>query len=395
MATVRVKSGHVQPVWAGHPWVFAQAIERVEGGATPGDEVDVVDPKGNVLGRGLYSPRSAIPVRIVSRRAGEVLDAAFFRHRLERAIATRRALGLPSQDTTAYRLVHAEGDNLPGLIVDRFDDVLAVQFLTVGMKLREGMLLDILGDLLRPRAIVDRTPVATAKLEGFEAARGVVRGEAVTAFGFYERGLRFRVPLELAHKTGFYFDQRPLRARVEELARGRRVLDTYCFVAPFALAAARGGAAEVLGVDESAIALEVAAECARDNDLTGRVQFAREDARLTLRRAAEGRGFDVVILDPPRLAPTRSSRENALGAYARLAELGCRATESGGYLVFCSCSSAVDLGALTRALGSGAARAGRIATVLERHFQGPDHPVSAAFPEGLYLKALVARIDDR
>src|SRR6478735_7962370 len=194
MPTVRVKSGHVQPVWAGHPWVFAQAIERVEGGATAGDEVDVVDPKGNFLGRGFYTPRSAIPVRILSRKAGVALDAAFLRHRLERAIGVRHTLGLPSTETTAYRLVHAEGDGLPGLIVDRFDDVLAVQFLTLGMKQREGMVLDVLGDVLRPRAIVDRTPASSAKLEGFEPASGVVRGEAVAAFGFYERGQHFRIP---------------------------------------------------------------------------------------------------------------------------------------------------------------------------------------------------------
>jgi 23S rRNA (cytosine1962-C5)-methyltransferase len=395
MPTVRVKSGHVQPVWAGHPWVFAQAIDRVEGGATAGDEVDVVDPKGNFLGRGFYTPRSAIPVRILSRKAGVSLDAAFLRHRLERAIVVRHTLGLPSAETTAYRLVHAEGDGLPGLIVDRFDDVLAVQFLTLGMKQREGMVLDVLADVLRPRAIVDRTPASSAKLEGFEPHSGVVRGEPVTAFGFYERGQHFRIPLELAQKTGFYFDQRTLRARVEQLANGRRVLDTYCFVGPFALAAARGGAEEIVAVDGSAVALEVAAECARENGLAGRITFSHQDARVALAQAADGKGYDLVILDPPRLAPNRGSKENALIAYSKLAEAGCRATASGGYLVFCSCSGAIDMANLTRALASGAARAGCQAYVLERHFQGPDHPVPAAFPEGLYLKALLARIEAR
>ncbi len=392
-STVRLKPGHVQPVWAGHPWVYAQAIDAVDRGTTAGDEVSVIDPRGNLLGRGFYSPGSAIPVRLLVRDAKTQIDAAFFRERFERAHALRASLGLPSDDTTGLRFLHAEGDGVPGLIVDRYSDVLAVQFGTVGMKRREALVFDALSAVLSPRSIVDRTSHQTAKMEGFEPASGVVQGESLAALELVERGLRFRIPLELGQKTGFYFDQRSLRARVEQLARGQRVFDTYAFVGAFAIAAARGGASEVIAVDESAAAIEVGAECAARNGVGDRVTFVKEDARRALADARAS--FDLVVADPPRLAPTRGAREQALLAYTKLAENACRAVRPGGLLVLCSCSAAVDLTALTRALATGATRAAVQATVLERWFQGPDHPVPAAFGEGLYLKALIARIEAR
>ena len=378
----------------GHPWVYAQAVDRVEGGATAGDEVSVVDPRGNLLGRGFYSPGSAIPVRLFVRDDTTRLDAAFFRSRIERALRLRASLGLPSAQTTGFRLIHAEGDGLPGLIVDRYDDVLAVQLGTIGLKLRETEVLDALWGLAAPRAIVDRTSGNTAKAEKFEVKGGVVRGDEDRAsLDFTERGFKFQIPLELGHKTGFYFDQRQLRARVEQLAHGRRVLDAYSFVGAFAMAAARGGATEVLAVDESALAIEVGAVLANDNGVGDRVKFVKRDARQAL---AEAKGeFDLVIADPPRLSPTRGAREQALIAYAKLAENACRATRPGGFLVFCSCSAAVDLAALTRALAQGATRANVQATVIERWFQGADHPVPSAFGEGLYLKALIAHVEAR
>jgi 23S rRNA (cytosine1962-C5)-methyltransferase len=395
MPTVRLKPGHVQPVWAGHPWVYAQAVERIEGGATAGDEVTVLDPRNNFLGRGFYSPKSAIVVRVIVRDKDTKIDAALLRSRIAKAAAWRERFHLGEGKTDGYRLVHAEGDGLPGLVVDRFGDVLVVQFLTFGMKLREAFVLQALTDVMKPRAIIDRTPANIAKQEGFEPATGVVRGEAVTELTFHERGLEYRLPLELGQKTGFYFDQRALRARVEQLAAGQRVLDAYSYVGAFSMAAARGGASAVRAVDESALALEIGAECARRNGLEGKIEFVKRDARKALQEAGEAGGFDVVVVDPPRLAPTRSAREAALVAYAKLAELGCRATKPSGILVLCSCSAAVDLTALGRALATGAQRANVSAYVWDRYFQGADHPVNAAFAEGLYLKALIARVEPR
>lgn len=394
LATVRLKAGHVQPVWAGHPWVYAQAIERVEGGAIRGSEVRVVDPRGNFLGRGFYSSGSAIPVRILVRDETTVIDTSFFRARFERALAARQALGIgTTADTTGYRVVHAEGDGLPGLIVDKFEDVLVVQLLTFGMKEREAMIFEALGQAFRPRAIIDRTPANAAKLEGFTPAQGVVRGENITSISFRERALAWTIPFDLGQKTGFYFDQRELRGRVEALAKGKRVLDAYSYIGAFGLAAARGGATEVISVDESAAAMEVGAECARANGLSEVIRFQRGDARRIMQDAHAS--FDLAVVDPPRLAPSRGAREQALVQYSKVAELGCRSVKPGGLLVLCSCSAAVDLVALTRALATGAVRANVDAIVLERAFQGADHPVPAAFSEGLYLKALIARIEPR
>lgn len=397
MPIVTLKPGHVRPVWSGHPWVFAQAIARIEGGAVAGDEVTVVDPHGTVLGRGLYTPRSALPVRLFTRDDTPI-DGALFRRRIERALHHRRDLGLPStapgHETDAFRLVHAEGDGLPSLTIDIFADVAVVQLNTIGVKLREGVVFDALQAAIAPRAIIDRTPATQAKMEGFTPGVGVVRGDAsVDALRFHERGLRYEIPLSLTQKTGFYFDQRALRARVEQLARGRRVLDAYSFVGSFAMAAARGGATEVVAVDESAVAIEVGAECARLNGLGDRIKHVREDARQAFQEASARGGYDLVICDPPKLAPSRGAKEGALGAYARLASSACRATRPGGILVFCSCSSAVNLDDLTRALALGARDARMQVIVFDRHFQGGDHPVPAAFPEGLYLKALIARVE--
>ncbi|MBP9111837.1 MAG: class I SAM-dependent rRNA methyltransferase [Polyangiaceae bacterium] len=404
---VRLKPGHVQPVWSGHPWVFAQAVDEVRGGATAGDEISVVDPRGQFLGRGFYSPSSAIVTRILVRDPSTPLDGTFFRARIEKAAQLRARFGLgesrtPSLGlstgeknlTNGYRVVHAEGDGLPGLIVDRFGDTLVVQFLTVGMKLRERTIFAALEETLRPKCILDRTPLAMAKHEEFTAASGVVWGEPTEELSFSERGFRYRLSTDLHQKTGFYFDQRELRARVESLSRGARVLDAYSYVGAFSLAAARGGARAVTAVDESAMAIEVGAEIARDNGFKD-IHHVRQDARKYFQETASKEPYDIVIADPPRLATSKAKREQALQGYAKLAELSLRAVKPGGLLIFCSCSSAIDLSMLTRALANGATKARMDVSILERHFQGPDHPVPAAFPEGLYLKALLARVERR
>ncbi|MBI4705701.1 MAG: class I SAM-dependent rRNA methyltransferase [Deltaproteobacteria bacterium] len=410
LPAVVLKAGHVRPVWAGHPWVFAQAIERIDGEVQPGDEVRVLDARGNALGRGLCSPGSAIAVRIFSFDPVVGVDAALFERRLERAVMLRRAAGLPEErpghETTGYRLVHGEGDGLPGLIVDVYGDVLCVQLGTAGLARRAPELLDLLEKLVGPRAIVDRTPAPVAQSEGFVASAGVVRGAAQSELRFHERGLRYELPLVLGQKTGYYFDQRPLRALVEPLVRGSRVLDACCYVGSFALTAARGGAARVLAVDTSAPAIAAARACAESNGFGDRIELAAEEAASAFARVGAQGGADLVICDPPKLAPGprrgagraahRSegrAHERVLDAYRSLGTQAARAVAPGGVLAFSCCAGSVSLEELQRALALGARDAGRRALVVERCFQGADHPVPAAFPEGLYLKTLVARID--
>ncbi len=394
MPSVVLKSGHVQPVWSGHPWIYSQAVDRVEGGATPGDEVSVVDPRGNFLGTGFYSPRSAIVVRLATRNPKTKLDAAWLRHRLSQAHEVRHEMGLPTARTNGFRLVHSEGDQLPGLMVDRFNDVAAVQLTTIGMQRRRAMVIDAIQGVFGVRGIVDRTPGTHAKTEGFEPEPGVVRGpKDLDAYRFVERGFAYEIPMEIGQKTGFYFDQRPLRARVEQLSRGRRVLDAFCFVGSFALAAARGGAASVLAVDENVIALETGARCAAANGFADRIAFSRGSVRDVLTSSSHVGKFDLVVLDPPSMAPSQKSLNRARKTFRWLVAQGCRVLRPGGLMVISACSAAVDLEALTRGLAVGARDAGSQAVVLERWFQGADHPVPAAFSEGLYLKSLIARIE--
>lgn len=407
VATVHLRPGHVQPLWAGHPWVYAQAIARIEperGDAKPkpGDEVRVVDPHGHLIGRGFWSPRAAIPVRLVVRDDDTDLDdAGWLVAKLRDAMARRRAIGLPDAGTNGFRALHAEGDGVPGLVIDRFgtdedgrSGVAVVQAGTAGLRRRAHVIVQAIEEVHAPTAILDRTPASVAKGEGFDLDDAIARGGPVAVLEFRERDLRYEVPTELAQKTGFYFDQRGLRARVEALSRGRRVLDAFCYVGPIALAAARGGAEAVVGIDDSLRALEVGAACARLNGLT--VKFERGDMKQELpKRAAAGERFDLVILDPPKIAPTRGDRDAAIKYQTKLVELASTILEPGGLMVVCSCSTALGSAELARCLAVGARRAGRSATVLERLGQGGDHPVPAAFPEGIYLSTLIAELGGR
>ncbi len=377
-ATVYLKPGHVRPVWAGHPWIFAQGIDRVDGAPADGDEVLVIDPKKNALGVGFYAPKSPIAVRMATRDPRTVLGDAFFEDRVARAQRLRTALGLPSAQTNGYRVVHAEGDGLPGLIVDRFGDDLVAQWLAPGiLRFRvpiERALLAVTG----AKRVLDRSPHSPALTE---------------PLAFLERGFAYELPPEVSQKTGYYFDQRPLRERIERLASGRRVFDGHCFVGSGALAAARGGATDVLAVDASVPAMAAAQTIAAACEFAGKIRFEKGDIRKVLARPEHEEAFDLVILDPPPYAPKRADRLRALDGYAKLAELGSGALASGGFLVLSTCSAAIGLDDLQRSIAIGAARAGRKATIVAREFQGADHPVPAAFPEGLYLRTLIAMIE--
>ncbi|GAB4202900.1 MAG: class I SAM-dependent rRNA methyltransferase [Sandaracinaceae bacterium] len=388
----------MQPVWAGHPWVFAQAIERVEGAPSAGDVVDVVDPEGRYLGRGYYSPSSAIPVRILTRDRTDPLDGASLGRRIERAAALRRRLRLPDTEssgleTTGYRLVHAEGDGLAGLIVDVFGAVAVVQLLTIGMKRREDDVFAHVARVAGVRTVIEAASDRAAEREGFACTTRVVRGPDPGSIAFFERGLGFEVESAITQKTGFYFDQRENRERVEQLAEGARVLDLYCFVGAFGLSAARGGAASVLSVDSSAPAVAMAARNAHRHGVAGRVQCERGDVRQVLRQLqARRERFDLVIADPPKLAPSIKHLDRARSAYRKLNAEAVKVVSTDGILVTCSCSAAMTTDDFVRTATLGARDANADLTLLSLGSQGPDHPVPAAFPEGRYLKCAFFRV---
>jgi 23S rRNA (cytosine1962-C5)-methyltransferase len=394
VSQVILKAGHVQPVWAGHPWIYPQGIAEFRGNPNHGDEVEVRDSMGNSMGRGFFSKGSAIAVRLFTSDPERGFDEALMVDKFLAALDLRKKIGLLADAagqmrTNAYRAFHGEGDGLPGLIVDRFDDVLVIQLGTAGLFRRRALILDALQRVFAPRAIFDRTSEKTAAREGFQACSGLAFGGSVPHLSVLERGLLFEIPLTLGQKTGFYFDQRPLRARIEELSRGKKVLDCYCFVGATGLFAKRGGASEVLCVDSSASAIEAGQAMARQNSLE--VSFKKAKAPEFL--ASEERSWDIVIADPPKLAQSRAAQPRAMKAFRRISAAAVRATRPGGLVVLSSCSAALGIAEVERCLALGARDVSRRSVVVERLFQGGDHPVHPAFPEGRYLSSVIAYVE--
>ncbi len=391
MTDVVIKKGRAKPLWFGHPWLYSEAILRVVGTLEPGDEVRVLDDAGRFVGRGFANPRSQLRVRMASSR-DVALDDAWIAARLADARALRERLGLPCEDTDAYRLCNSEGDALPGLIVDVYGDTVAVQFATYAMKQREEVIYDALFALLAPRQVVEVAAGGFAQLEGFTSSARVVRGEARHLVACRENGISLEVEPLGGQKTGYFLDQRENRAMVGRLARGARVLDLYTYAGGFALAAARGGAKSVTAVDVSARALERARAHFAKNEL-GDVDVVESDVFRFLEQAPAG-AWDLVVCDPPKFARARKDLEAALRGYRRLNALAMQAVAPGGLLCTASCSQLIDATEFERLLAGAAHDSHRRVQLLHIGSQAPDHVVPVAFPEGRYLKFLVCRVLD-
>jgi len=387
-ARVVLRRGRARPLWFGHPWVYANAIDRVEGKAEPGDVVSLADHDGRFIARGLYNPRSQIPVRILTRQ-DEPVNAAFLRTRIAAARALRARLGLPSATTTAYRLVNSEGDDLPGLVVDVYGDAAVVQITTLGMAQRRAALFDALEAELGVTSVFEAAAASYADLEGFQAVSQVARGASRQAVTCLEDGIRLEVEPLGGQKTGMFIDQRENRVRVGQLARGARVLDCYAYAGGFSLQAARGGAVAVTAVDSSARAVgRVLAHA----ELNGQRVEAVESDVFRFLETATPRSYDLVIIDPPKFARARKDLDAARKGYERLNALALGAVAPGGLLVTCSCSQNVDAVEFERIVAAGAKHAARTIKIVEQHGPGPDHPLPPGFAEGQYLKVLFAYV---
>jgi 23S rRNA (cytosine1962-C5)-methyltransferase len=383
-ARVILHKGRARPLWFGHPWVYANAVDRVEGDAAPGDAVSLCDHDGRLIGRGFYNPRSQIPVRLATR-TDEALDAAFLRGRIARARALRARLGLPSERTTIYRLVNSEGDDLPGLVVDVYGDAAVVQITTLGMSERRAAIFDALEAELGSATIFEVSQAAYAELEGFAAGSRVARGASRATVSGLEDGIELEVEPLSGQKTGMFIDQRESRMRVGALAKGARVLDCYAYAGGFGLQAARGGAAAVTAVDSSARAVARVEAHAAANGVT--IEAVEADVFRYLETATP-RSFDLVVIDPPKFARARKDLEAARKGYERLNALALQACAPGAVLVTCSCSQNVDAETFERIVAAGAKHAGRQVQIFERRGAASDHPLPPAFPEGQYLKVL-------
>lgn len=388
-ARVLLQKGRARPLWFGHPWVYGNAVARLDGEAEPGDVVTVTDHDGRFIGRGIWNPRSQIPVRLCSRK-DEPVDAGFLRGRVAAARARRARLGLPSEATTAYRLVNSEGDDLPGVVVDVFGSALAVQVTTLGMALRREALFDALAAECAPEAIYEVGAPSYAEVEGFVAQSRVVRGKSALPIVCREDGIVLGVEPLSGQKTGMFVDQRPSRVRAGQLARGARVLDCYSYAGGFALQAARGGATEVTAVDSSARAVARIEAHAASNQAVIR---AVESDGFRFLETATPRSYDLVVIDPPKFARARKDLEAARKGYERLNALALTACAPGAILVTCSCSQNVSAADFERVVAAGAKQAGRTVRVLEQAGPGGDHPLPPGFVEGQYLKVLFVHVE--
>ncbi|HEY8252861.1 MAG TPA: class I SAM-dependent methyltransferase [Burkholderiales bacterium] len=384
-----LKKGRDKSLRRRHPWIFSGAVEK--GGGKSGETVEVRDASGKVLAQAAYSPKSQIRARVWTFGAAEAIDADFFRGRIQKALALREALPA-AKHANALRLVHGESDGLPGLVVDRYADVLVAQFLAAGVERWRDPILDLLSELSGCEAIFERSDAEVRKLEGLEPRVGFARGNRnASRCPIIEYGLNFRVDVEQGQKTGFFLDQRENRQRVRALAAGREVLDGFCYTGGFSIAALAGGAKRVTAIESSAAALEVAKENLAANPLdASKVEFERADVFAKLRTLRDQNAkFGLIVLDPPKFAPTAAQVKKAARAYKDINLWALKLLEPGGLLATFSCSGGVSAELFQSIVAGAALDAEADAKIVERFTAAADHPVALEFPEGEYLKGLL------
>lgn len=388
---VILKTDREKSVLRRHPWIYSGAVAEVLGHPTSGDTVHVHSAKGDFLCTGAYSPHSQIRVRIWSWDEQEVIDRSFFQRKIANALALRQAM--PNlKEVEALRLVHGESDNIPGLIVDRYNEWLVAQFLSCGAEFWRDTILDTLSEIVPSKGIFERSDVEVRSLEGLEERSGGARGqEPPERIQIREEGLSFWVDIRRGQKTGFYLDQRDNRWHIRQLAENRDVLDCFCYTGGFSLSALAGGAKSVVAVDSSPEALAVFSDNIQSNGWSDApVEIVEGNVFHVLRRFRDmGRNFDMVILDPPKFAATAAQVEQAARGYKDINLLAFKLLRHGGLLATFSCSGGLSPELHQKIVADAALDAGCEAQIVKRLSQAPDHPVGLNFPEGAYLKGLV------
>jgi 23S rRNA (cytosine1962-C5)-methyltransferase len=394
-----LKPGKEKSLLRKHPWIFSGAVSSLPAGLSIGDTVQVIDARGGFLAWAAFNPYSQIVGRVWSWDLQEIINEAFFRRRIQQAIQNRHDLltYLRVMDTNAIRLVYAESDGLPGLIVDQYADVIVFQFLTAGVEKWKDLLSGLVSQITGKCELYERSDVDVRRLEGLAERSGVIsNSEFNTDLIIQENGLQFKVDVARGHKTGFYLDQHMNRFLVRGLARERDVLDCFCYTGGFTCAALAGGARSVYAVDSSTDALSLVDQNITLNGLDrAKVDLCEGDVFRVLRELRDrGRSFDLIILDPPKFAMSQSQVEHAARGYKDINLLSFKLLRPGGVLVTFSCSGSVNETLFQKIIAGAALDAGVEARILQRLTQSPDHPVALNFPEGAYLKGYVIQVSN-
>lgn len=390
MTRLLLRPGHDRRLRNGHPWIFSNEIKTIEGVPQPGDALAVHAASGEFLGTAYYNPTSLIAARLLSRNIEDIDSVDFFRSRIAEAAAYRQHF---YGKLDAVRLVHGEGDGLPGLVVDRYGPVLSIQLLTLGMDRRRQLILEALCDLFHPQAVVARNDVAFRELEGLPQKVEVLYGEVPESLIITENGLRFRVDVCGGQKTGHFLDQKENHRSLQGRVSGGRVLDLFCYSGSWSIHAAHYGASSVTGVDISRSALELAKENAALNDLSSQCSFIQADIFDWLQAEhRSGRQYDTVILDPPAFVKSKKKLHEAIRGYLTINRRALNLIAPGGFLYTCSCSHHMDRELFLDTIHTAGLKARRSLRLLELRSQAYDHPVLLSCPETEYLKCAVLQV---
>ncbi len=393
MIDIILKKGKEKAVLHRHPWVFSGAIERVKGKPTNGDIVRLLNGNGDFMAYGFYNDQSRVALRLLEWDEQVNVDEDWFRNKVAFAVASRSSLLNDATDTC--RLIFSESDYLPGLIVDKYADHLAVQVLTSGMEKLMPVIMDELQSLLKPASIFDKSDASSRSHEGMETENRILAGiEPPESVEVKENNIIYNINIAEGQKSGFYCDQRDNRKIVASQAKGKKVLDCFCYTGGFTLNCLQNGAASVTSVDSSAPAIEILKQNISLNKLNAKKHTAiQSDVNKQLRVFKdEGEFFDIIVLDPPKYAPSRSALDRASRAYKDLNRLAMMLLNNGGLLATYSCSGAMNMETFKQVIAWAALDAGKQVQFIHQFCQPEDHPVRASFPEGEYLKGLLCRV---
>ncbi|MGQ6215337.1 23S rRNA (cytosine(1962)-C(5))-methyltransferase RlmI [Serratia sp. IR-2025] len=377
-----------------HPWVFSGAVQRVEGKALSGETIDILDSQGKWLARGAYSPESQIRARVWTFQKDEEINIDFFIRRLQQAQSWRDWVA-QRDGLDGYRLIAGESDGMPGITIDRFQNFLVLQLLSAGAEYQRPALLSALQHCYPECSIYDRSDVAVRKKEGPPLAQGPVLGDLPPELlPISEHGMKLLVDIQQGHKTGFYLDQRDSRLAARNYSAGRRVLNCFSYTGAFAVSALMGGCAQVISVDTSQAALDIARQNVELNKLDlNKAEFVRDDVFQLLRNyRTQGEKFDLIIMDPPKFVENKNQLASACRGYKDINMLALQLLNPGGILLSFSCSGLMPTDLFQKILADAAVDAGRDVQFIEQFRQAADHPVIATYPEGLYLKGFACRV---